>query len=227
MIITIDGPIATGKSTIAKRLAKEIGYIYFDTGAMYRSLTYAMIKAGVSPKDPQAVEAFLKTFDLDIKIKHGSRLYYANGEDVTGFLRSPEVTANVSEVSALPAVREKLLVFQRELSKGVNVVFEGRDMGTTVFPDADLKIFLTGRLEVRAQRRCEELHQKFPEMFKDLTLEQCMKDIQDRDHSDMTRELSPLRKADDAVEVDTSDLTLDEVVEAILDARAAKKTHHK
>ena len=129
MIITIDGPIATGKSTIAKRLANEIGYIYFDTGAMYRCLTYGMIKNKVNSDDPQALAQFLKDFVFEIKIKRGDRLYFVEGEDVTLKIRGSEVTSHVSKISAIPAVREKLVALQREWAVGVNAVFEGRDMG--------------------------------------------------------------------------------------------------
>ncbi len=224
MIITIDGPIATGKSTIAKKLANEIGYIYFDTGAMYRSLTYALMKQKIDLDNQDAIKEFLNHFDLNIKIKPGLRRYFVNGEDTTDFIRAPDVTANVSKVSALPFVREKLVHLQRELAKGVNSVFEGRDMGTIVFPDADFKIFLTGRPEVRAKRRYDELLQKFPEQMKGVTLEQCLSDINARDEYDMKREASPLIKADDAYEVDTSDISPDEVVFKILEIRDSRKT---
>lgn len=223
MIITIDGFIATGKSSIAKMLAKEIGYIYFDTGSMFRALTYALLHQNIQLDDEEQLAQFLNQCDLDIKIKLGSRFYYVQGEDITPMLRLPEVTATVSRVAALAPVRYKLLVWQRELAKGVNSIFEGRDMGSTVFPDADLKIFLTGRLEVRARRRYEELKSNYPDHFANLTFEECMEQIKARDESDMNRELSPLKKADDAYEIDTSDLSLEEIIEAILDLRSAKK----
>lgn len=227
MIITIDGPVATGKSTIAKKLATEVGYIYFDTGAMYRALTYALKKNNVNLDDPQAVRSFLPQFTFDIKIKHGERHYYVNDEEVTTLIRSPAVTSNVSKVSAMPFVREKLVELQRELARGVNAVFEGRDMGTVVFPDADFKIYLTGRPEVRAKRRFDELLLKFPDQMKGVTLDQCLAEINERDHEDMTREVSPLKKADDAYEVDTSDYTPDELVFKILEIRDGRKTRHR
>lgn len=226
MIITIDGSIATGKSTIARKLALEVGYIYFDTGAMYRSLTYALMKNGVSLDDEEAIKDFLSSFTFEIKIKHGERHYYVGDEDVTNVIRTPEVTGNVSKVSALGFVREKLVELQRTLALGVNAVFEGRDMGSVVFPQADLKIFLTGRPEVRAKRRYDELQKKFPELMKGITLEQCLKEINERDSYDMHRENSPLIKADNAFEVDTSDLTPDEVVFKILEIRDSRKTKH-
>ncbi len=227
MIITIDGPVATGKSTIAKRLAESLGFIYFDTGAMYRALTYQIVKEGINLKDPAAVDAFLSHFNLDIKIRRSDKSYFVNGFDVTSEIRSQDVTRHVSEVSAIPAVREKLVAIQRQLAIGVNAVFEGRDMGSVVFPDADLKIFLEGRIEVRAQRRFEELKRIRPQDVKDMTLEQVMKEITDRDHYDSTREASPLVKAKDAFSVDTSDLSVDEVVFQIFECRDQVKSKRK
>ncbi|MFA6916392.1 MAG: (d)CMP kinase [Parachlamydiales bacterium] len=226
MIITIDGSIATGKSTIARKLAQEIGYIYFDTGAMYRSLACVLMKNHVNLDDAEAIRSFLPFFDFDIKIRHGERCYLVNNEDVTLAIRTPEVTNNVSKVAALPFVREKLVDLQRHLALGVNAVFEGRDMGSVVFPEADLKIYLTGRPEVRAKRRYDELQKKFPELMKDVTLEQCLEEINTRDNYDMKREASPLIKAENAFEVDTSDLSPDEVVFKILEIRDSRKTRH-
>jgi len=223
MIITIDGPVATGKSTIAKRLAQEIGYIYFDTGAMYRCITYAIIKRHINVNDQEAIAELLKSFQFEVKIKYGDRFYYVDGEDVTLKIRGAEVTAHVSEVSALRPVREKLVLLQRELAVGVNAVFEGRDMGSVVFPDAKMKIFLTGRPEVRAARRFEELRSKFPAETTNLTLAQVLEEINDRDSYDSKREASPLKKADDAFVVDTSDLSIDEIVLKILEYKDTLK----
>jgi len=227
MIITIDGPIATGKSTLAKRLAHEIGYIYFDTGAMYRCLTYALIKRKVNTEDPSALDAFLKTFQFEIKIKRGDRYYYVDGEDVTLKIRGAEVTSQVSKVSAIPAVREKLVALQRELAVGVNAVFEGRDMGTFVFPNAQLKIFLTGSPDIRAARRFEELRTKFPEETINLTFEKVLEDINARDAYDSQRETSPLKQAQDACVIDTSNLTVDEIILKILEYKDSIKTRLK
>jgi cytidylate kinase len=224
MIITIDGPVATGKSTVAKRLATAIGYIYFDTGAMYRAITYAIIKNHVPLDNPEELEKFLTSYVFDIKIKHGERRYFIGEEDVTNLIRMDEVTSQVSRVSAHPRIREKLMLYQRDLAKGVNAVFEGRDMGSVVFPDAQLKIFLTGRDEVRAQRRFEEMKAKFPEESKDLTLEKALQDLRARDEFDSHRETSPLTKAPDAIEVDTSDLSVDEVVFRILEVKDTRKS---
>lgn len=227
MIITIDGPIATGKSTIAIRLAREIGFIFFDTGAMYRCLTYGVLKQHVNIDDPKALEEFLKNFNFEIKIKHGDRHYLVEGEDVSLKIRGAEVTAAVSKISALPAVREKLVALQREWAIGVNAVFEGRDMGTVVFPKAELKIFLTGRPEVRAARRYAELRSKFPVETTNLTVEKILEEINARDAYDMQRENSPLKQADDACVVDTSDLSLDEIILKILEYKDTIRTRLK
>lgn len=223
MIITIDGKIATGKSTIAKNLAQAIGYIFFDTGAMYRCLTYALLKHHVAIDDPIAVKKFLDKFNFDIKLKRGERIYLVDDEDVSLLIRGAVVTSAVSKVSAMPEVRKHLVEIQRKLATGVNSVFEGRDMGTVVFPDAELKIFLTGSPEIRAQRRLDEMKAKFPEECKDLTLEQMLEDINARDTYDSNREVSPLKKAEDAFEIDTSKLSIDEIVYKILEFRDTKR----
>ncbi len=142
MIITIDGPIATGKSTIAKTLAREIGYIYFDTGAMYRCVTYGILKNKINADDLTQLKNFLDAFKFDIKIKHGDRHYFVDEEDVSDKIRLDEVTSHVSKISAIPVVRDKLVALQRQFAEGVNAVFEGRDMGSVVFPDAQVKVFL-------------------------------------------------------------------------------------
>jgi len=222
MIITIDGPIATGKSTIAKKLAHDIGFIYLDTGAMYRGLTYGLLNKKIDLDDKQAIKLYLKKFNFDIKVKHGQRRYYVGKKDVTDAIRSSEVTSNVSKIAALDFVRTKLVARQKEMSAGVNAVVEGRDMGTFVFPDADLKIFLTGNAEVRAKRRFDEQKEKYPEEFANTTLEETIESINKRDHYDTTREISPLKQADDAHVVDTSELTIDEVVSCILDFKDRK-----
>lgn len=224
MIITIDGPVATGKSAIAKKLAESIGFIFFDTGAMYRTLTYGILKHAIDIHQSEQLEKFLNDFQIDIKIVRRERLYFFEGEDVTEKIRKREVTLAVSEVSANKSVRDKLIGIQRELAIGVNAVFEGRDMGTVVFPEAALKIFLTGRNEVRAKRRFDELKSKYPEDSKNLTLEQCLEGIIKRDHYDSTRTHSPLCQADDAYVIDTSDLTIDEIVYKILEYKDSLKT---
>lgn len=224
MIITIDGPVATGKSAVAKKLAESIGYIFFDTGAMYRTLTYGILKHKIDLNQTDQLQKFLDTFEMDIKVIRRERMYFFEGEDVTQKIRGNEVTHAVSEVSANKAVREKLIAIQRELAVGVNAVFEGRDMGTVVFPDASLKIFLTGRDDVRSKRRFAELQEKYPEEAKNLTLEKCLEDINRRDNYDSSRENSPLCQAEDAFVIDTSDFTIDEVVFRILEYKDAQKT---
>ncbi len=224
MIITIDGPVATGKSAVAKKLAHSIGFIFFDTGAMYRTLTYGILKHKIDIHQPDQLQSFLDQFQFDIKVVNRERMYFFEDEDVTQKIRKREVTHAVSEVSAVKAVRNKLTAIQRELAFGVNAVFEGRDMGTAVFPDAALKIFLTSRDEVRAKRRYEEIKAKNPEESKNLTLEECLKAITRRDTYDSTREHSPLYQAEDAFLIDTSDLSIDEVVYRILEYKDSLKT---
>lgn len=222
MIITIDGPVATGKSSIAKQVATELGYVFFDTGAMYRCVAYGIMKNNVDIHNQEALEAFLRDFVFEIKRVRGERVYCANGEDVTLKIRSMEITNRVSEVAALPAVRARLVNIQRQFAKGINSVFEGRDMGTTVFPEADLKIFLTGRSAVRAKRRFDELKAKFPAESANLTVEEAEKDITQRDEYDSTREISPLCQPEDALVIDTSDHSIEDIVLMILEYKDLK-----
>jgi cytidylate kinase len=227
MLITIDGPVATGKSSIAKKLAEELGYIYFDTWAMYRGFTWLALQKKININDPIQVADLLDQFVFEIKIKHGDRLYYVNKENVTDAIRRDQVTSLVSEVSANPVIREKLVKIQREFAVGVNSVFEGRDMGSVVFPDADLKIFLTARIDVRAKRRFLELKAKFPEECTTLTIEKAIEDINKRDAYDTERVNSPLIQARDAIILDTSDKTIYEVVFEILELKDQKRFHVK
>lgn len=219
MIITIDGPVATGKSTLARQLAEQLGFIYFDTGAMYRALTYALMQAGISVDDEPVLLHFLETFTFHIRIRQGVVHYYVGENDVTTEIRSQTVTLNVSKVAANPHVREKLVALQREMAKGVNSIFEGRDMGTVVFPHATLKIFLTGDLKIRAQRRLDELRRECPEEARKMTLEQMQLDITERDRYDSTRMNSPLKQAQDAFVIDTSNATVDEIILQILERK--------
>ncbi len=224
MIITIDGATGTGKSTVAKTLASNLGYVFFDTGAMYRCVTYGILKHKININDAATLDAFLKDFEFKVRIRFGERYYYVDNEDISLKIRGTEVTSKVSQISAIPAVRAKLVDLQRKLAIGVNAVFEGRDMGTVVFPDAQLKIFLTGSIEVRAARRLAELRAKFPEESHVLTLEQLIKDITNRDTTDSTRETSPLKPASDACVIDTTNLTIDQVVLKILEFKDSIKT---
>lgn len=224
MIITIDGPVGTGKSTVAKKLAESIGYIFFDTGAMYRTFTYGILKHGIDLENKNQLDDFLAHFQFDIKVIQRRRTYFFEGENITDKIRTREITLAVSEIAAHPAVRERLTAIQRELSEGVNAVFEGRDMGTVVFPQATVKIFLTGRDEVRARRRFDELKRESPEENKNFTFEECLAGIRKRDTYDSNRQYAPLRQADDAYVIDTSDLTVDEVVYKILEHKDTLKT---
>ena len=223
MIITIDGAVATGKSTVAKLLAHNLGYIYFDTGAMYRAATWAILQKNIDLTNEQALRQFLDTFDFDMRIHYGDKSYFVDGKDVTVPIRTPEVTAKVSEVSAIPAVREKLYKIQQEMAVGVNSVFEGRDMGTVVFPNAEIKIFLTGDPKVRAHRRYLDLVERFPEMKESLSEEEVLAQINLRDEKDSSRAISPLKQASDAYILDTTNLSADDVVYKILEYKDTRK----
>jgi len=223
MIITIDGPVATGKSTIAKKVSELLGFIYLDTGAMYRCLTYGILLKEIPLDDVEAIKKLLENFEFEFRLIKGERHYFVEGTDVTLDIRSPEVTAAVSKISAMKEVREKLVTLQRKLSKNVNAVCEGRDLGNVVFPNAELKIFLTGRDDVRAKRRLEEFKAKFPDKAETMTLDEAIDDVLKRDLYDSQREHSPLKKAADAVEIDTSDLTIVQIVEKILDLAERRK----
>ena len=210
--IAIDGPAGAGKSTIAKRLAKELGYYYVDTGAIYRTVAYFLDLLGISPKDSDGVSRYIDELTVDIYYDEtGLQHMLMNGIDVTDEIRTPDISQKASLVSAQPVVREVLLDMQREVALENNVIMDGRDIGTVVLPNADVKIFLTASAEVRAQRRYAELQAKGA---KD-RYEQVLADIQRRDHQDSTRAIAPLKQAKDAVLVDTSSLDIDAAVEAI------------
>ena len=210
--IAIDGPAGAGKSTIAKRLAKELGYYYVDTGAIYRTVAYFMDLLGISPKDTDGVSRYIDELTIDIYYdENGLQHMLMNGLDVTDEIRTPDISQKASLVSAQPVVREMLLDMQRDVAKENNVIMDGRDIGTVVLPKADVKIFLTASAEVRAQRRYAELQAKGE---KD-RFEQVLADIQRRDYQDSTRAIAPLKAAHDAVTVDTSNMDIDGVVETI------------
>lgn len=214
--IAIDGPAGAGKSTIAKAVSKKLGYIYVDTGALYRSVAYTMLRDGISPKDAAKVEEKLSSLDknyFSLGFIDGAQHVFAGGEDVSDRIRTPEVSMGASDVSAIPYVRKFLFELQRSIAAENNVIMDGRDIGTVVLPNADVKIYLTASAEVRAERRYKELAEKenCP------TFEQVLADIKQRDYNDMHRETAPLKKADDAVLADTSDVDLDGAIRLILD----------
>lgn len=210
--IAIDGPAGAGKSTIAKKVAKELSCIYVDTGAMYRAMAYYLIGAGVSREDPEEIGKVCQNAEISIEYRNGEQIVLLNGENVNSYLRTEEVGNMASVSSANPKVREKLLDLQRKLAASMSVVMDGRDIGTTILPDADVKIYLTASSLTRAKRRYLELQEKGIEC----QLAQIQKDIEERDARDMNREVSPLRQAEDAVLVDSSDMTIEEVVTCIL-----------
>jgi cytidylate kinase len=212
IIIALDGHSSCGKSTYARRIAAELGYAYIDSGAMYRAVTLACMESGLfdatDTPDGEEVEALLGDILLDLKYNPGKQRteIYLNGRMVEELIRSMEVSAHVSYIAAIPAVRRKMVEYQRRLGEGKGVVMDGRDIGTVVFPDAELKIFLTASEEVRAMRRYKELIEK--EMPADL--EEVRKNIAKRDHIDSTRSDSPLRQAEDAIVLDNSEMTVDQ-----------------
>ncbi len=210
--IAIDGPAGAGKSTIAKKVAKAKGFIYVDTGAMYRAMAYYLLTQGVNPKDMQAIEEKCEGADITIRYEDGEQIVLLNGENVNGVIRSEEVGRMASSSSPNPRVRKRLTALQKELARTNDVVMDGRDIGTCVLPDADVKIYLTASPEVRAKRRYDELCAKGVSC----DIRQIKEDIIKRDEQDMNREIAPLKQAEDAVLIDSSYMSIDEVVQAIL-----------
>lgn len=211
MNIAIDGPAGAGKSTIAKRLAKKLGFIYVDTGAMYRAMAYYFLQHDIDAKDERAIAAACPDVDVTITYENGEQQVLLNGENVNGVIRNEEVGNMASSTSVYPVVREKLVELQRQLAKSADVIMDGRDIGTCVLPDAQVKIYLTASSATRAKRRFDELTEKGVSC----DLAEIEKDIIDRDYRDMHRETSPLCQAEDAVLVDSSEMNIDEVVDAI------------
>ena len=212
--IAIDGPAGAGKSTIAKRLAKELGYYYVDTGAIYRTVAYFMDLLGISPKDVDGVERYIDELTIDIEYdEEGTQHMLMNGMDVTADIRTQDISQKASLVSAHAVVRDVLLDMQRDVAKKHNVIMDGRDIGTVVLPKATVKIFLTADAAVRAKRRCDELNAKGQKV----NFDKVLKEIQQRDYQDSHREIAPLKQAKDAVKVDTSALDIDGVIDAIKD----------
>ena len=216
--IAIDGPAGAGKSTIAKAVAAKKGYIYVDTGAMYRAMALFILRNGIDPEDAAAISAKCTEADITIEYRDGAQVVLLGGENVNDYLRTPQVSDMASRTSVNGDVRRKLVELQQQLARRQNVVMDGRDIGTVVLPDAQVKIFLTASVEVRAGRRYKEMIEKGEEA----DLEAIKAQIKERDERDMNREISPLKQAEDAVLVDTSDMSIDEVVERILGSAEKK-----
>jgi cytidylate kinase len=211
--IAIDGPAGAGKSTISKLLASQLGYIHIDTGAMYRAVGLKVLKNNISPHDRKKIVEILNSTDIQIKLVDGRQLVFLDGEDVTEKIRQPEVSMYASDVSKIREVRERLVKMQQELAKQKGVIMDGRDIGTHVLPNAELKIFLTATAEERAKRRFLELKQK----GYDVDYYQLLDEIKKRDQNDMTREFAPLRIAEDAIVIDSTSLSIEEVLQKVLE----------
>lgn len=211
--VAIDGPAGAGKSTMARRAAKELGFVYMDTGAIYRTVAYAVLSAQIDPKDAQAVAAYLPNIAVMPQWdENGVQHMFLNGADVSDAIRTPAVSQSASQVAAIGAVRAFLLDTQRNVAKTHRVIMDGRDIGTVVLPFADVKIYLSASAEVRAKRRWLELQEKnAPD-----TYDEVLREMVERDERDMNREVAPLRQAEDAIVLDTSDLNLEESIDAIL-----------
>ena len=211
MQVAIDGPASSGKSTISKLIAKENHFVYLDTGAMYRVVTLAVLRNKISIDDHEAIEKLVQTIEIGFSMQDGKQSVFMNGEDVTDEIRSVEVTRNVSAVSALKEVRTRLVHLQQEIAENHSIIMDGRDIGTVVLPQAEIKIFLVASVEERAKRRFIENQEKGIEM----SYEELVEDIRRRDHIDSTRKESPLRKAEDAIEIDTTTMTIEDVVKTV------------
>ncbi len=210
LIIAIDGPAASGKSTTAKILAKKLGYIYFDTGAMYRAVTLAVTQKGVDFNDREKVVETAAKSNIELKIINSSQHTFLNNEDVSRKIRTPQIDQNVTHIATNSGVRKIMVKLQRKLAEQGGVVMDGRDIGTVVLPDADLKVFMQATIEARAKRRLGD------QAKHNISLADIKQDITRRDHADTTRADSPLKKAADAIELDTSDLTINQQVEHIM-----------
>ena len=211
MQVAIDGPASSGKSTISKLIAKENHFVYLDTGAMYRVVTLAVLRNNIALDDYEAIENLVQNIEIRFSMKDGKQSVFMNGEDVTDEIRSVEVTKNVSAVSAIKEVRTRLVHLQQEIAENHSIIMDGRDIGTVVLPQAEIKIFLVASVEERAKRRFIENQEKGIEM----SYEELVEDIRRRDHIDSTRKESPLRKAEDAIEIDTTTMTIEDVVKTV------------
>ena len=217
--IAIDGPSGAGKSTVAKALAAKLGIVYVDTGALYRTIGYYVRSKNADPKDPAAVEALLPEIEIELKYENGTQIVCLNGENLGDKIRTPEMSMYASAVSAIPAVRAFLLDTQRDIAKKNSVIMDGRDIGTVILPNADVKIYLTATAEARAQRRLDQLKQNGTEA----NFDDVLREVNARDYQDMNRAVDPLRCAEDATVVDSSELTFEETVQAIL--RVVEEKH--
>ena len=222
-IVAIDGPSGAGKSTISKIVANKLGFVYIDTGAMFRSLAYKAIKNGIDIKNEHGkIIDMMKNTKLDIVCEEDGQKMYIDGENITGFIRTPEVSKGASDIAVIPEVRERLLQIQRSLAQKTSCIMDGRDIGTCVLPNADVKIFLTASCEARAKRRYKEL----TERGEKVTYNEVLEDMRYRDNNDSTRKTAPLKIADDAIKADTSKLDFDEsveLIEKIITEKAANK----
>ena len=210
--IAIDGPAGAGKSTIAKKVAKTLGFIYVDTGAMYRAMAYYFIKHNISSEDVNAIEQHCKNIDITIRYDKEVQQVILNGENISNYLRTEEIGNMASSTSVYPKVRQKLMDLQKKLAESSNVIMDGRDIGTCVLPNAQVKIFLTASVDMRAKRRFEELSAKGIEC----NIDDIQEDIKQRDYRDMTREIAPLKQAEDAIRIDSSMMNIDQVTEEII-----------
>ena len=217
--IAIDGPSGAGKSTLARMLAQELGYLYVDTGAMYRAMALFMMREKVDPQDAGAIAAKCEEADITIRYEDGVQVVYLNGENVNSLLRTEEVGNMASVTSVQPAVRSKMVELQQKLAADSDCIMDGRDIGTCVLPGADVKIYLTASSGVRAKRRFDELGSRGEEC----DIRKIQADIEERDYRDMHREMSPLKKADDAVLVDSSDMTVEQVIDKIIQICEGKR----
>lgn len=210
--IAIDGPVGAGKSTIAKLVAKKLNIIYIDTGAMYRTVGLYVVRKGLDTKSADDVKSVLDEINLEVKLLQKGQTIFLNGENVTDLIRTPEISMAASCVSAVPEVREKMVEMQRNMAKSESVIMDGRDIGTVVLPNANIKIYLNAALDTRTERRYKELIRKGQKV----TFEDVKNDIIQRDKNDMERETSPLKKAEDAIELDTTGKTLEQVVDEVV-----------
>ncbi len=208
-VIAVDGPAASGKSTTAKGLAKKLEYVYIDTGAMYRACGLYALNKNIPLSDLEALKSMLETIDIKIEYSNSGNKIFLNGEDVTNRIREEEITKISSEIAVIGIVRKKMVELQRKMGENGGVILDGRDIGTVVFPNADFKFFMSASVQVRATRRWEELKARGVE----ISYEEVEKELIWRDKNDSTREISPLRKADDAILIDTSNLSIEEQVE--------------